>query len=239
MRRSSGRSIHLSLRNLFVSVENYLDDSRPTSFTQNNNEWVPLESILRFTHLGAYSYETVVEVLRSLPSPSFEMSPFQPICLRRRPHSSRRGSRTVLINGLPIDSTQNELFEFFQTYYPLDQLQLLPSAENFDGTVQLTFQLDGDAEQFVENANNEQIVYMKNHSSRFFTEHRLKCRLLSSCPSRERRTPSFFAGKSFSTRLSRSSTRLSSLSNESPKGDKAGKQIARLTRKERRFRSIR
>jgi len=185
-------------------IENYLNDNEI-------NEWISLESIHWFQRLSAFSLGNVVEVLRSSPCRSFELSSFEPICVRRRQFG--RSSQTVRVDGLPTDVTENELFEFFQSFYPVERLEMFPSMEKFQGIVQLTFKSTEHAQQFVAQAKNQPMIYMKNHHSRFFTKHRLTCQIVEETR-QKMMTPSFFAGKSFSTRLRRDSTRLSSVSND-------------------------
>lgn len=178
----------LHVRKTFVfhfSVENYLKDNEI-------NEWISLESIHSLRRLQGFSLANVVEVLRSSPCRSFELSSFEPICVRRRQFV--RSSQTVRVDGLPTDVTENELFEFFQSFYPVERLEMFPSTEKFEGIVQLTFNSTEHAQKFLAQAKNQPMIYMKNHQSRFFTEHHLTCQNVEETR-QKMMTPSYFAGK--------------------------------------------
>ena len=213
-----------------ILVENYLKNDRSYSSTNlcpSTDDWIPLETISLLIGLSSnYPFETITEALQTHPSSWIELSPSAPFCVRRR-SSSDSNSRTVLVQGLPVDVTYHEIHEFFQSYSPVDRLIMLPSPKSFDGRVQVIFERLDDALTFVEQSKIEPVLYMKNHFSRFYTTHRLTCQMFNDIPKKEIRqstvTPSlmtgkeddqfgrmnsFSSGKSFSTRLARFSTRM-------------------------------
>lgn len=141
--------------------------------------------------LSVYNYETILHALYSKASNIIELSAFEPRCVRRRQscaEASSQDTQTVVVTGLPVDSCTENLFEFFNRWYPVRDVRKIPSfSQRVPGKTHVIFETSSDARTFVQ----QSIEYIDQHS---FRAYPLVCQMLND-------RPNFLQGKSFSSRL--------------------------------------
>jgi RNA recognition motif-containing protein len=139
-----------------------------------------------------------------------ELSSFEPRCIRRRcqpltEHSIQDTQTVVVVTGLPLDVEYEELFEFFNRFYPIrDIIKIYSLSNRFQGKIHVIFNKSQDALAFVQRSKLSSIIYANDQSSNGYP---LVCQTQQN----------IFQGKSFSTRLNNQSTRIPSSNNHSGK----------------------
>lgn len=180
-------------------VETYLtNDNLPilTNFARANAGWIRLELLSNCKSLSIYNYEQILHALCSKSSDIIELSLFEPRCVRRRSQplteESIQNTRTVIVTGLPMDLSTDQLIEFFHGFYPVEGLKRIPSfSQRFPGKIHVMFKTSSDALTFVEQSQRISIKYIDYHSSHAYP---IVCQMLNNLPTLPKAKP-------FSTRL--------------------------------------
>lgn len=113
-----------------------------------------------------YTYEQILHGLCSKSSNVIELSLFEPRCIRRRrsqplTEESIPNTRTVIVIGLPMDVSENQLGEFFARFYPIENLEKHPSfSQRFPGKVHVIFKTSANALAFVEQSKRVPMKYI-------------------------------------------------------------------------------
>ena len=150
---------------------------------RDNDGWLSVALIALKPQFANLTYQTVLDASTNMRSELIECSLFEPRCVRRRRQPfraihSQTNDRTVLVAGLPLDAKYEDLFKYFQGFFPVDELTMLSSAQRYNGTVQIVFRDAQDTRLFMEQSRSNPIVYETSPFSRLKTSHRLTCQML-------------------------------------------------------------
>ena len=134
--------------------------------------------------MSIYNYEQILRALCSKSSDIIELSLFEPRCVRRRYHRSQplteesiQDTRTVIVTGLPMDLSTDQLSDFFRGFYPVEGLKRIPSfSQRFPGKIHVMFKTSSDALAFVEKSKRIPIKYIDYPSSHAYP---IVCQMLN------------------------------------------------------------
>ncbi|CAF1522899.1 unnamed protein product [Adineta ricciae] len=192
-------------------IESYLSETNLTNnqhlltCARKNGGWIRLELFRGCQTLSSYSYDKILRALETTRSNQLELSAFEPRCVRRRCEPGSNGnSRTVIIHGLPRDVRYDDLIEFFNRFYSIDEIKLFPSVNKFHESIQVIFTQPAHALAFVHRSKISSIVYDQ--------DYQLSCELTGDSNDGKK---DFMKGKSFSTRLNHQSPQSSVHKNDS------------------------
>lgn len=149
----------------------------------------------QFNKLSTYKYETIVNALHSKRSNIIELNLSEPLYIRRRRQPIEQLSieqnpylyQTVVVSGLPRDAKQNELFEFFNRFYPVNDIRMLFAArtnQSFIGKIHLIFQRSDHAQLFVQRTEFNPIIYVNDYVLQLCNGYTLVCQMLIDCDDR-------------------------------------------------------
>lgn len=144
-----------------------------------------------------YSKQRISNALKSEPSNLFEYSLFEPVSIRWKSEEIPCNDvEDLIVSGFPDDVTFEEVLEFFQSYFPVEDLKFCSNSRSF----RLKFSTITETLKFAEDAANGSLFFLKNHFSRFVSQHKLTCRLeeKSKATSGEKKCFSMRLRKSFS-----------------------------------------
>ncbi|CAF0972743.1 unnamed protein product [Adineta ricciae] len=168
----------------YLAETNLTNDQHLLACARKNDGWIRLELFRGCRTLSSYSYDKILRALETKRSSQLELSTFEPRCVRYRCETCPNGnSRTVIIHGLPRDVRYDDLIEFFNRFYPIDEVIFTNPAH---------------ASAFVHRSMVLSIIYDQ--------DYQLSCEL--SGDNNDGRKD-FMKGKSFSTRLSNQSSQSS------------------------------
>ena len=241
--------LFLSLVEAYLTEENLRNDYNLAKYERDYDGWIPVERLNQFNKLSTYKYETIVNALHSKRSNIIELNLSEPLHIRRRRQPIQELSieqnpylyQTVVVSGLPRDAKHDELMEFFNRFYPVNDIRMLFSTRtnhSFIGKIHLIFQRIEDAQLFVQRTEFNPIIYVNDYVLQLCNGYTLVCQMLVDCDdkdendiiqqtdqSRFRNGETFhsmkslnifsiFLGKSFSHRLANSSPRVTFNTND-------------------------
>jgi hypothetical protein len=93
-----------------------------------------------------------------------------------------------VVNGLPRDVKQEELMEFFNRFYPVYQIKMLPSLranQSFSGKIHLIFEKSEDALAFVQRSELVSIIYVNDYVLQLCNGYTLVCQMLVDCDDKD------------------------------------------------------
>jgi len=125
---------------------------------QDNNGWIRLEFINRCTNLSEYTYEAILHALSIKSSSQFELSSFEPRCIRPR-------CQTVVVTGLPSTCQTKDCFEFFNRFYPIEEIIPIQSfSTRCQRIIHVKFKNSMNAIAFVQQSKQQPIRYLTTNS---------------------------------------------------------------------------
>ena len=155
-----------------------------------------VERLNHFNKLSTYKYDTILSALRSKRSNIIELNLCEPIYLRRRRQPLKRPSleqnpylhQTVVLSGLPRDAKHSELMQFFNRYYPVLKIKMIPSSRttnSFSGKIHLIFEQSEDAVLFVQQSEFVSIIYVNDYVLQLCNGYTLVCKMLIDCDDKD------------------------------------------------------
>jgi hypothetical protein len=167
-----------------------------SKYERENNGWIPVERLNHLNKLSTYKYDTILNALRSKRSNVIELNLCEPICVRRRRQPLKEPSieqnpyldKTVVVNGLPRDVKLEELLEFFNRFYSVYKIKMLPSSrttKTFSGKIHLIFDKCQDALAFVQRSEIVSIIYVNDYVLQLCNGFTLVCKMLVDCDDRD------------------------------------------------------
>ncbi|CAF1144863.1 unnamed protein product [Adineta steineri] len=201
----------------YINEDNLKNDPVLANYANKNNGWIRLELLTRCHKLSCYSYDKILKALHSKQSNTIELSSFEPRCIRRRYQilidDSIQDNRTVIVTGLPRNIKCEELIEFFNRFYPIQEIKMFSSTNKFNGKIHVIFNKLSDALAFVQRSTLSSIIYVNDDVLQTCNGYTLTCKLLNDEINKDlikqNDQHSFIKGKSFSTRLTTHSSRVS------------------------------
>lgn len=187
---------------MFYIVETYLtednlkNDFNLAKYEIENDGWIPIERLNQFNKLSSYKYDTILNALCSKRSSIIEINFSDPVCIRRRRQPFLQPSleqnpnlhRTVVVNGLPRDAKYEELFEFFNRFFPVDKIRMLSSSRtsnSFNGKIHLVFEKSQDALAFTQLSESASIIYVNDYILQLCNGYTLVCKMLADCDDKD------------------------------------------------------
>ena len=189
-------NLYFSIVEVYLTEDNLQNDYNLAKYERDHDGWIPVERLNHFNKLSTYKYETILNALRSKRSNILELNLCEPACIRRRRQPFPTPSveqnpnlhQTVVVNGLPRDAKQEELLEFFNRFYPIEQIKMLPSSQtshSFSGKIHLIFQHSEDAAAFSQRSESTAIIYLNDYVLQLCNGYTLVCRMLADCDDRD------------------------------------------------------
>ena len=176
----------------YLTEDNLKNDYNLSKYEREHHGWIPVERVNQFNKLSTYKYETILNALCSKRSNIIELNFCEPISLRRRRHPLIRPSsqynvdahRTVVVHGLPRDASLEELIIYFNRFYPVHRIKMLPSSRThgtFSGKIHVIFEVDRDAREFCRRAESATLIYVNDYVLQLCNGYTLVCQMLLDC----------------------------------------------------------
>lgn len=176
----------------YLTEDNLKNDYNLSKYEREHNGWIPVERLNQFNKLSTYKYETILNALCSKRSNIIELNFCEPISLRRRRHPVIRPTpqnnvdacRTVVVHGLPRDATLEELIIYFNRFYSVHRIKMLPSSRTngtFSGKIHVIFEVDRDAQEFCRRSESTALIYVNDYVLQLCNGYTLVCQMLLDC----------------------------------------------------------
>jgi predicted ribosome quality control (RQC) complex YloA/Tae2 family protein len=177
---------------VYLTEDNLKNDYTLAKYERENDGWIPVQRLNQFNKLSTYKYETVLNALLAKRSNVIELDLCEPASLRRRRQPLIEPSikqnpylyQTVVVNGLPRDSKHDELMTFFNRFYPVHKIKMLPSsraAHLFSGKIHVVFEKCQDALAFVQQSESVSLIYVNEYVLQLCNGYTLICKMLIDC----------------------------------------------------------